>query len=211
MSWLGRGAGRDPRKHGISPPSKARRRNGYRLRVIRPTIPWPRRSKRPPSLLSLWMETLEGSRFRPLAVGSRRTGVAPGWLEPGGAVWKPASVVPLSIPTPSIQFQFPGQTRGWFWLGKFCMLLVRRGGIYSYNLSTAYIGSANFSVHRAGSPTGASSIDLVPLVFVGLVLAEWLQVRFFTTDSQLLFTKPGTSAVHSDARPGSVYRKHSGL
>ena len=41
-----------------------------------------------------------------------------------------------------------------------------------------------------GPLADGASVWILSLVFVGLVLAEWLQVRFFTTDSQLLFTKP---------------------
>ena len=160
----------------------------------------------PPSLLSLWMETSEGSRFRPLAVGS--SGRCCSWLARARRRGVEARLGRAFKQTDAlVQFQFPAEL-GWFWLGKFSCFGSPRRHLFLY-LSTAYIGSANFSGPGAAGARGVS-MDLVPC-FRGFGPRRMAPSSLLHDGQPVAIRKTRESAVHPDACPGSVYRKHSGL
>ena len=157
------------------------------LRVIRQNDPLaPPDETQPVPLV-----TLDGDiGGRPISTESgwqRADGLAPDWLQPGGATWTPASRVPLNKPIPSVQFQFPADV-GWFWLGKFFILWTGCAALILILYQAQTSIQRVFRVHPRLAH--GATVWILSLVFLGLILFEWLQWRFFTTDSLLLFTKP---------------------
>ncbi len=108
------------------------------------------------------------------------------WLS-GEPRWTSVDRVPQELPPNNVVFQYPNEL-GASWYAKFALLWLACG----VGLSVAYFAvrllERLFGESRASA--GGAALWILSLAVLGLALTELLHMRFFTTDSLLMFIRP---------------------